>query len=419
VRPRLLASRLGLTLLTLALLGALAGAPAQAAPARADVNVEELRQQIAQIRGLSFQSPTAVNQTSQDIMQRMVGRTFDGDDAALQTRSTQALLEVLGASVPGFDLGQFQRSRVSDQVATFYNHRDHTVYVVPGLVSGPAERLMLAHELTHALQDQSFDLARVLPDRPENADAALAAQALVQGDAMLTMRVWGRTFLRPEEKRALGDSPPSTADPLLDRAPSFVREQEMFPSGAGWEFAQRLYRDGGFEAVNKAFTAPPRSTEQILHPDLYAQKQRPVPVSMPALDTWLRGTWRTLRTDVLGELGLRLILEPSLGSSLADAAAAGWGGDTYAVLEDADGRRLVAIMTVWDIEMDAADFYNAFVSAVPLQYKDAQRRTINEPSRVRWSVPGYQVQVLKTGSSVRLVYAPDDATLEAVDALLG
>jgi hypothetical protein len=69
--------------------------------------------------------------------------------------------------------------------------------------------------------------------------------------------------------------------------------------------------------------------------------------------------------------------------------------------------------------MDAADFYNAFVSAVPLQYKDAQRRTINEPSRVRWSVPGYQVQVLKTGSSVRLVYAPDDATLEAVDALLG
>jgi hypothetical protein len=183
-------------------------------------------------------------------------------------------------------------------------------------------------------------------------------------------------------------------------------------------FAQLLFQDGGFAAVNQAFARPPRSTEQILHPEKYAANEMPVAVEIPPLERGLGGTWQTLRTDVFGELVLRLLLEPDVGWPTAEAAAAGWGGDAYTILEDASSRRVVAMVTVWDTEGDAAEMYNAFVQSIAAHHKGDQRRTLALPSMARWVVPEYQVQALKTDNVVRIVYAPDVLTLERVEAQL-
>jgi hypothetical protein len=140
---------------------------------------------------------------------------------------------------------------------------------------------------------------------------------------------------------------------------------------------------------------------------------------MPALERGLGGSWVNRRTDVFGELVLRLLLEPDVGWPTAEAAAAGWGGDAYTILEDDAGRRVVAMVTVWDTEGDAAEMYNAFVQSVPAHYKGDQVRTIALPSVARWSIPEYQLQALKTDNVVRIIYAPDDLTLNRVEVQLG
>jgi hypothetical protein len=203
----------------------------------------------------------------------------------------------------------------------------------------------------------------------------------------------------------------------MDAAPPLVRGELLFPYDAGWVFAQLLYQDGGFDALNQAFSRPPTSTEQILHPEKYTAGEQPVTVTIPPLEKSLGGTWVTRRTDVFGELVLRLLLEPSLGWPRAEAAAAGWGGDAYTILEDDSGRRIVAMVTAWDTEDDAAQMYNAWSESIPQVFSDAQP-TLSIPSETRWSTADYQIQALTTGKIVRMVYAPDSVTLDRVDALL-
>lgn len=381
----------------------------------------EIQAQVAQIRGLDVRTDTPVVVLPRSDLVARLTRELNTQRSVREFLTSQMLLEVLGVMQRGFDLRDLHVRLLDEQTLAVYDYQDRTVYVVAEALEGGDldvnGRLILAHELTHALQDQHFALRRVLPSDPENSDVAMAGRALVEGDAMLTMRIWGREFLRPSDKRDLGDdtNPP---DPILDSAPLLVQGETLFPYDAGWVFAQLLYQEGDYEAVNQAFARPPRSTEQILHPEKYQAGENPVSVTVAPLERGLGGTWTTLRTDVFGELVLRLLLEPHVGWPTAEGAAAGWGGDAYTILEDASGRRIVALMTVWDTEGDAAEMFNAFSESIPEQYRTAQRRTLAQAGLSRWIIPDYQVQVLKTDNTVRIVYAPDAATLEQVDALI-
>jgi hypothetical protein len=414
-------SRLILLLTTLALTVGIAHG-AWAAPAgQADAIVEEIQRQVAQVRGLEARATTPVVTLPRSALVERLARAINSEQSVREFLTSQMLLEVLGAMQRGFDLRELQLRLLSEQTVAVYDFETRSIFLVAEYAGGDLgadARLVVAHELTHALQDQHFNLKRILPADPENSDAATAARALVEGDAMLTMRIWGRQFLRPNEKRALGDEA-TTADPVLDSAPPLVRGEMLFPYDAGWVFAQLLYQDGGYAALDKAFARPPRSTEHILHPEKYAANEAPVAVEIPPLERGLGGSWLTRRTDVFGELVLRLLLEPDVGWPTAEAAAAGWGGDAYTILEDDAGRRIVAMVTVWDTEGDAAEMFNAFVQSIPARYKENQQRTIALPAVARWTVPEYQVQALKTDNAVRIIYAPDDLTLNRVEAQLG
>ena len=414
-------ARLILTLTTVALVAGVSHGALAAPSGQPEAVVDEIQRQVSSIRGLPVRASTPVVTLPRAALVERLSRSINTDQSIREFLTSQMLLEVLGAMQRGFDLRELQLRLLTEQTVALYDFDARSIYLVAEYAAsdlGADARLVVAHELTHALQDQAFDLKRVLPAEPENSDAATAARALVEGDAMLTMRIWGRQFLRPNEKRALGDDA-VVADPVLDSAPPLVRGELLFPYDAGWVFAQLLFQDGGFAAIDGAFARPPRSTEQILHPEKYVANEAPVAVEIPPLERALGGTWVNRRTDVFGELVLRLLLEPDVGWPTAEAAAAGWGGDAYTVLEDADGRRIVAIVTVWDTEGDAAEMYNAFVQSIAAHHKGNQQRTIRMPAVARWTVPDYQVQALKTDNMVRIVYAPDAFTLDRVEMQLG
>jgi hypothetical protein len=412
-------ARLTLLLSSLALLlGSSHGVTA--APGDQQAVVDEIGKQVSQVRGLPLSDSTPLSVLPRADLVSRLSKDLSTDKAVREFLTSQMLLEVLGAMPRGFDLRQLQLSLLDEQTIAVYDYDARTIFLVADALTGgdlgADTRLVVAHESTHALQDQAFGLKRILPADPPNSDASTAAHALVEGDAMLTMRIWGRQFLRPTEKRALGDDP-TQPDPVLDAAPPLVRGELLFPYDAGWIFAQLLYQDGGFDALNQAFARPPTSTEQILHPEKYTAGEQPMSLTIPPLERTLGSSWVTRRTDVFGELVLRLLLEPSLGWPRAEAAAAGWGGDAYTILEDTNGKRVVAMVTAWDTEDDAAQMYNAWSDSIPMLFADAQP-TLSIPSETRWSTADYQIQVLTTGNMVRIVYAPDTATLGLVDGVL-
>jgi hypothetical protein len=419
--PLRFVARLAVMLLAASLLAVISRGAWAAPLPQADALVAEIQQQVAEIRGLEVRSETASTLLPRSALVNRLARELNTDKAVREFLTSQMLLEVLGVTKRGYDLRDLQQRLLEEQTLAVYDFTDRTIYVAAEVFDGGDTdvngRLVLAHELTHALQDQHFTLQRILPAEPENSDVAMAGRALAEGDAMLTMRIWGRQFLRPGDKRNLGNET-VPVDPVLDDAPLLVQGEALFPYDAGWMFAQQLHHDGGYDAVNRAFARPPRSTEQILHPEKYLAGESPVSVTIAPLERELGGTWKTLRTDVFGELVLRLLLEPSVGLPAAESAAAGWGGDAYTILEDGEGRRIVALMTVWDTDGDAAEVFNAFSESIAALYGADQRRTITQAGLGRWTIPEYQVQALKTDKTVRIIYAPSVAALEQVDALI-
>ena len=175
--------------------------------------------------------------------------------------------------------------------------------------------------------------------------------ALIEGDATLSMILYARTYLTSDEQAQYQNG--SGTQSTIDRAPLVVRDEVVFPYNEGALFAIRLWQSGGFDAVNAAFLDPPRSTEQIIHPEKYLAHEQPIEVTLPDLPAALGAGWTQLRSDVLGELDVRIMIEQFSGPAVGASAAEGWGGDRYAYLENASGQSAIALSTVWDSEAEA------------------------------------------------------------------
>src|SRR5690606_5842717 len=198
------------------------------------------------------------------------------------------------------------------QVAAFYEPDTKRIYVLDDLremmmemmpqvgeqaaaqVIEPMITNTLAHEFTHALQDQHFDLNRLIDASMHDDDMALAVHALIEGDAMIA----GMAVMMGSARAALAMTPDAAAmsalgaamTPELGEAPAIFRETLMFPYINGWVFAREVGREegpdgeaAGFAAIDRAFASPPISTEQVLHPEKYAAGEPPLAVELPDL----------------------------------------------------------------------------------------------------------------------------------------
>ena len=175
----------------------------------------------------------------------------------------------------------------------------------------------------------------------------------------------------------------------------------MFPYQEGLIFTRTVHRYGGWADVSKAFTALPQSTEQILHPDKYFVHESPVKVTLPDIASLLRlRGWRRLDTDVNGEWSTYLMLDQFLKSSAESRrAAAGWGGDRYAVYENNRGDVLYVSLWAWDTERDAREFFDAYVKRTELRYAGSQSVSSLPDSRLVRTSEG-AVLVEKSGKRV-------------------
>jgi hypothetical protein len=407
---------ISLRLLALGLVMALVAVPGTAATALARDIQDEILAQTAAIRGLQPKVPVPFAFTDSATLRQTLLSSLDDEAAVRELETSRKLLVLLGLLNPDADLHSMLVDLYAENVVGYYNSRDRKMYVVSGSPTfGAEQKLTLAHEFTHALQDQYFDLRALQSSTERNGDSSLALEALIEGDATLTMVLYARLFLSPADLAQLQAASSSSS---LERAPQVVRDEISFPYNEGALFVLRLWSDGGFDNVNNAFHDPPRSTEQVLHPDKYLVREAPIDVSLPDLAAVLGSSWAQLRSDVLGELDLRIVLQQFIGREVAVSGAQGWGGDRFALLENTAGQNALVISTVWDNEAEAGEFFNQYVDTVARRYGRRATRSEDVPSKLVWSTPNGSLVLQKWGARVAIIMAPDNRVATSLVAAI-
>ena len=278
-------------------------------------------------RGLTFRRDPRPLVVTPRAAQAEALASFDTDYPPARRHADEQVLERLGLLPRGTDLRKAAASTYGEAVAGYYDPRSGRLRIVEGAQTGNRVlyEMTLAHELDHALEDQRLHLDADAVGGSD--DAALAYSALVEGSATVLMyRYVGDRFGEEETFGGLAASAFAPTGSL----PPFLMAQLVFPYTAGEAFVSRLVELGGgdWDVVDTALRdRPPASTEQVMHPQAYVEADQPRRVRVPPPG----GGWRVVRAGTLGEWTTGKLLARAGGTAWSDAAA-GWGGDRYALL---------------------------------------------------------------------------------------
>ena len=307
-------------------------------PATAAV-IGELQAFVEATRGLRFREPVDVSVVGDAAFRRFLsgGRPTEQSDVEVANGVLRALglLPAADRQGPGGELDP-------DTVAGFYDTETKEL-VVRGTELTPFVRQVLVHELTHALDDQYFDLDPAFVDD----EAAMAFEALVEGDAVVVESRYLASLPEAERQAAAAEEESTFADAGRG-IPGIVAELGAFPYRDGPRLVAALLAAGGPGRLDAAFRSPPVSSAEILHPERFLDG--PGRAGVPPV----RADGRVVNEGVLGEVILRLVLAGSLPRDRAAVAAAGWAGDRY-VAWSAGARTCLRATVVMDNGAEAAE----------------------------------------------------------------
>ena len=254
-------------------------------------------------------------------------------------------------------------------------------------------RVVLIHELVHALQDQHLELAKTMKDE-RDTDAENALRALVEGDATLAMvsYVFEREgvplhALTQDPARVRGLSNAVTA-PMkgteLANAPAIVRVSLMSAYVDGLSFAAALHGAGGFERLNRAYADLPQSSEQVLHPERFVQREPVARIALPQASGMLGDGHELVVEDTLGELELSVYFAQGAREAVGRRAADGWSGDRVYVFRSAKGKLSAVWITTWDDARQAGEAEAAARAVIDaaLPHERAEHAVIREDDAV-------------------------------------
>ncbi len=345
------------------------GAAGSLTPAQAEALVREVSATVERLRRLRFKTPVAVEIVDSAAARQDFESQLDDAEREKAGHLRDAWVHI-GLVPAGTDLVAAQLDTAEKEVVGYYQSKSKTFRLLSH-VSERELRSVMAHELTHALEDQHYDLASVMK-RATNDDHAVAIKAVIEGSAMVTTLSILRT------QGGIGKAKQEAAHSSQARArtvqgkPTFVQMQQLLPYTLGFSFLLRgkpweLLFDGvRIEDIEQAYADPPHSTREVLHPEQYwgERRQRARSLSLPDMSKILGPGWSQSLTGSVGELGLTLLtgsqlkaggFEMLLPVSWETPGASGTAGDVYQHYTGAGGK-LTVLLTRWESVRDADEF---------------------------------------------------------------
>ncbi len=344
---------------------------------------KEIKAQVAELRKREFPRDVDVAVSDEATLKKYIADRQEKAETPEDRANSELVAKLMGVLPAKLDLQGHMMEILEGQVGGFYDPETEGFYLMESFGGGLA-RHILAHELTHALDDQLYDLDGTFEALEGNADALWAFQALVEGSGTQIGGEWttkyGKLSMEEQMEAAtmgmdvLADAQPYVYKPLLGaylrgqmflcRVKSLMELAMKAPTPAPDDY-ERLFRN------------PPLSSEQVLHPEKYwveAKRDDPIPVAIDAGS--LPEGWSVAREDTLGELGLALFVEPPadrkgidgpmavMGVKYTFDAAAGWGGDRYVLLRNGEAY-LLFVATTWDRAEDAKEMKAELAKLAP------------------------------------------------------
>ena len=403
-------------LLTAALPGAVSAQPA--APDASDDSLPDLRiigKRVAEIRQLEFLVEVPAERQSQEDFAMVLEQ--DLDEAFPPNRRADMLrgLHRLGIIREEIDLGDGFRDALLTQAGAYYDPDSGKFFYLMDAAGIPGGMdIIAAHELVHALQDQHYDLNAILEpfeaapeDEPRNDDGILAVRSVVEGDATYVMLLFqfaqmGVDLSDPDREQAMvktvagqtiemiaaaakmqaevggfdanGDIAKAIA--AMDQIPPYLLEPLYAAYFKGALFCTSLKQAEGWDGVGRALSRPPRSMEQVLHPQKHHggpdELDEPTRIRLPEMPWLAEAGFNELDSAVLGEFYIGLLLR-MLGVGMLDQIASqGWDGDVYAAFGRGD-ETLVVVATTWDTASDAREFFDVYRSALRSKYTELEQ----------------------------------------------
>ncbi len=388
--------------------------PTGAAPLDLDRKLDAIGFRTSLARDLSARGPVDRRIVSPDEMRAMIREDFEEDAEDLEI--SDRLYTRLGIIEPSVDLSDLLIGAFSDIVLGLFRTDESVLYVVGDEDAFTLQNeLTVAHEFVHNLQQIHFDIGGLKDGVEGNSDRSLALRALIEGDASVAELLYRLNFFDEQQQQAAQEEAANVDMSSYLAAPVFIRRTVAFPYVDGPQLVVALYYlTNGFDEVDAAYGSPPSSTEQVIHPDKYGVDE-PADVSVPDLAAALANGWSEVDRDVMGELFFRSMLEGAMSFEQAGEAAGGWGGDAYVLLESPDGGDVVASVSVWDTEEDAAE-YTAAASAYFEMLTGGEWSEVEDGDGMAMRLSGEQTaaQISVDGITVRLVVAGTADELEAV-----
>ena len=378
--------------------------------------MEKIQRQVASLRGIKIDKEVPGYLMTPQKAREMLTNSLLDDQGHDELRNLARAFTTFGFIKPTYDLSNYAINAVMDPAGGFYGD-SQGIYVL-GIQFSALEHYIYAHEYDLALVNQNFIPTEmgITPLCQLVSDRCRAIHALVEGDATVLRNQWLRLFASTTDQKDLKNYQTPVQALPEELTPSAIKEELLFPTIQGEAFVQHLYKSGKWAAVNQAYSAPPDTTEQILHPEKYDSHEPAITVAPISLEAQLGPAWRQIASDVFGEWNTYLLLaygadkDARLDPEVAQKAAAGWGGDHYQVyLNTETNQTALAIEWIWDTPQEANEFSQAMENHLDALF---QSSALDHAGGGCWQANEKTSCLLQSSGATLWLLAPDVQTID-------
>lgn len=334
--------------------------------------IDAIVKTLSEITGLTEKHAVPYGRMSKRQLRQFLNKRIKKTLKPDEIRADELSLKMFGLVPQNFDLKKSTIDLLTEQAAAFYDYDEKKLFLLDDPDSNAdGETTTLAHELSHALADQYFNLEHFMEDTPSNDDENLAHTAVVEGQASWLMIAYelkhaGQNPVPTTEMlKSVADSGEASMSdyPVLKNSPLYIQQSLLFPYSQGTMFFDAVYHKLGKAAFAEVFTHPPANSSQIIHPDRYFSHEKPTEPAFPKFEQQGKEvTGRDVTDGSMGEFDHQILLQQYLGAAKATELAPHLRGGRFKIVtpKGHDAKPVLLYTAEWDSAQTTADYFGAY-----------------------------------------------------------